>query len=128
MMALTNPAISRAARALTLASAGTLCLLAAGALGITVLGTVYRPGVVLDLPAPAVPKNASSRQATIPAPPPVSIDKVILAGRALIADPALIENSPQGPLPRIADDGRKPMAAYAAPALNGKFRIAIVVS
>ena len=56
------------------------------------------------------------------------IDKVILAGRALVADPALIENSPQGPLPRIADDGRTPMAAYAAPALSGKFRIAIVVS
>jgi uncharacterized protein len=31
-------------------------------------------------------------------------------------------------LPRIADDGRTPMAAYAAPALSGKFRIAIVVS
>jgi polysaccharide deacetylase 2 family uncharacterized protein YibQ len=31
-------------------------------------------------------------------------------------------------LPRIADDGRKPMAVYAAPATAGKFRIAIVVS
>jgi len=51
-----------------------------------------------------------------------------MAGRALIADPALIENSVQGPLPRIADDGRKPMAAYAAPAASGKFRIAIVVT
>jgi hypothetical protein len=40
----------------------------------------------------------------------------------------LIENSTQGPIPRIADDGRKPMVAYAAPAANGKFRIAIVVS
>ncbi len=39
-----------------------------------------------------------------------------------------MENSPAGPLPRIADDGRKPMTAYAAPAAGGKFRIAIVVS
>ena len=54
--------------------------------------------------------------------------KSVYAGRALVADPALIENSPQGPLPRIADDGRKPMTAYAAPARGGKFRIAIVVS
>ncbi len=34
---------------------------------------------------------------------------VIYAGRALMADPALIENTSLGPLPRIADDGRKPM-------------------
>jgi polysaccharide deacetylase 2 family uncharacterized protein YibQ len=41
----------------------------------------------------------------------------------------LIENSVIGPLPRIADDGRKPMTAYAGPVpANGKFRIAIVVS
>ena len=31
-------------------------------------------------------------------------------------------------MPRIADDGRKPMTAYAAPRRGGKFRIAIVVS
>ncbi len=129
MTALTNPAISRAARALALASAGVLCVLAAGALGITVLGKVHRPGVVLDLPAlvPARPA-AAPRAIAASAAAPVAIDKTIMAGRALIADPALIENSPQGPLPRIADDGRKPMTAYAAPANSGKFRIAIVVS
>ena len=56
------------------------------------------------------------------------IDKPVFAGTALVADPALIENTPLGPLPRIADDGRKPMTAYAAPAAAGKLRIAIVVS
>ena len=61
-------------------------------------------------------------------PPPVVIDKAVFAGKALIADPALIENSPYGPLPRIADDGRKPMNAYAGPAADGKLRIAILVS
>jgi polysaccharide deacetylase 2 family uncharacterized protein YibQ len=123
------PAPSRAARALALTSASALCVLAAGALGITVLGKVQRPGVLMDLPAPPPPKLIAASQATAaPAAPPIAIDKVVLAGRALVADPALIENSPQGPLPRIADDGRTPRVAYAAPAPGGKFRIAIVVS
>ncbi len=55
----------------------------------------------------------------------------IYAGSALVADPALIENTPAGPMPRIADDGRTPMqrlcAANAAP--SGKNpRIAIVIA
>jgi uncharacterized protein len=127
MTALTAP--SRAARALALTSASALCVLAASALGITVLGKVQRPGVVMDLPPPPPPRQIRTPQAAAaPTAPPVTVDKVILAGRALVADPALIENSPQGPLPRIADDGRKPMTAYAAPAPGGKFRIALVVS
>ncbi len=129
MTALTAPPISRATRALALASTSVFCLLAAAALGITVLGKVHRPGIMMDLPVQSLPKHISAPLAAAePATPPVMIDKVILAGRALVADPALIENSPQGPLPRIADDGRTPMAAYAAPALSGKSRIAIVVS
>jgi len=127
MSAAANLAVSRATRALALASVGTLCILTAGALGITVLGKVHRPGVTLDLPAPSGPAKPRPAAAA-PAAPPAPIDKIIMAGRALIADPALIENSAQGPLPRIADDGRKPMAAYAAPAPAGKFRIAIVVA
>ena len=129
MTVMTAPAASRAARALGLASASVLCFLAASALGITVLGKVQRPEILMDL-APPSPghKAVASHAATASAPPPITIDKPIFAGRALIADPALIENTPQGPLPRVADDGRTPMAAYAAPALSGKFRIAIVVS
>lgn len=128
MSAAANLAVSRATRALALASVGTLCVLTAVALGVTVLGKVHRPGVTLDLPAPAPSQRAPMPQAVAPAAAPDPVDKIILAGRALIADPALIENSAQGPLPRIADDGRKPMAAYAAPAMAGKFRIAIVMS
>jgi polysaccharide deacetylase 2 family uncharacterized protein YibQ len=57
------------------------------------------------------------------------VTKVIRSGSALVADPALVENTRLGPLPRIADDGRKPMTAYAASApANAKFKIAIVVS
>jgi hypothetical protein len=40
---------------------------------------------------------------------PTTIIKPVVAGNALIADPALIEQTQQGPLPRIADDGRTPM-------------------
>src|SRR5262249_44041931 len=61
---------------------------------------------------------------------PPKITEPVYAGRNLIADPALVEPTPSGPLPRIADDGRAPMAAYAGlisvPA--GRPRIAIVLS
>ena len=47
----------------------------------------------------------------------------------LVADPALVEDSPFGPLPVIAPDGRAPMAAYARPfdASDKRPRIAVVV-
>lgn len=47
----------------------------------------------------------------------------------LVADPSLIEKTASGPLPMIAADGRKPMAAYAGP-FNGadtRPRIAVVI-
>lgn len=64
-----------------------------------------------------------------PALVPATISQPIYAGKALIADPALIEPTAAGPLPRIADDGRKPMNAYAAPAPNtaGHPKIALVI-
>ena len=118
-----------AARALAFSTAFFFCALTAGALVITLLGHVRQPIVILNLDALIESKTAAKPVATADALPPlVVIDKPIYAGSALVADPALIENSPQGPLPRIADDGRKPMAVYAAPATAGKFRIAIVVS
>src|ERR1700744_1434056 len=116
-----------AALALAFTTAFVFCTLAAGALIITLLGNATRPGVSLDLSELTAPKPAEPL-AVAAAPPPVTIDKPVFAGSALVADPALIENSPSGPLPRIADDGRKPMVVYAAPAAAGKFRIAIVVS
>ncbi len=124
------PTASRAARALALASAGLVCALAAGALAITVLGKVNRPQVLLDLSAPPPPlRQMSPPKINVqPAAPPAAVTKPVFAGHALVADPALVENSPSGPLPRIGDDGRTPMAAYAASAAKGKFRIAIVVS
>ncbi|HEY2069372.1 MAG TPA: divergent polysaccharide deacetylase family protein [Rhizomicrobium sp.] len=101
------------------------------------------PQPTAPMPAPPTPgaqtpPAAPSGQQQGAAPPPIQlppqivptqVNKQIYAGRALIADPALIEQTAQGPLPRIADDGRTPMAAYAPPtvAAPGQPRIAIVV-
>ncbi|MGH6871710.1 MAG: divergent polysaccharide deacetylase family protein [Rhizomicrobium sp.] len=61
---------------------------------------------------------------------PQQVSKAVYAGRALIADPALTEQTADGPLPRIADDGRTPMAAYAPPstAAPNQPKIAIVLA
>jgi len=79
---------------------------------------------------PAQP--ASQPPGTVTLPPealPAEQAPPVATGRVLIADPALIEKTPQGPLPRIADDGTPPMRAYAAPAISaGKPRIAIVIN
>jgi uncharacterized protein len=50
-------------------------------------------------------------------------------GGHLVADPALVEDSPFGPLPVIAADGRMPMTAYAQPvkADDKRPRIAVVI-
>ncbi|MGH6827379.1 MAG: divergent polysaccharide deacetylase family protein [Rhizomicrobium sp.] len=108
--------------------------MAAAALTISILGKVHHPVVEMRL-SPLFQSTATEKQSgrTRNASPGAAsglapIDKPVFEGRALVADPALIENTPEGPLPRIADDGRRPMTAYAAPAASGKFRIAIVVS
>lgn len=115
---------------LAFASSFLACLLAAGALAITVFGRPAVPGITLELThdeAPvvaAVPAAPVVQNGTIVGP----VTGMVYAGRALMADPALIENSAIGPLPRIADDGRKPMTVYAAPApAAAKFKIAIMV-
>ncbi|HWC63268.1 MAG TPA: divergent polysaccharide deacetylase family protein, partial [Rhizomicrobium sp.] len=118
-------------RLLGVAGASVFCVLAAIALGITLFGKVRQPAARIELPPliQAKPKIAMPQAASAETlPPSPVIDKQLFAGKALVADPALVENSPSGPLPRIADDGRKPMNVYAAPAAPGKFRIAIVVS
>jgi polysaccharide deacetylase 2 family uncharacterized protein YibQ len=124
---------SKAGRALAFACSFTICLLAAGMLAITLLGRAHGPTIILDLPEtsentrkpPTTTAYSISGDGAVVGP----VTKTIYAGKVLLADPALVENTAQGPLPRIADDGRKPMTAYAAPAAAGaKFKIAIVVS
>ena len=92
-----------------------------------------QPQQTAALPPQTAPPAAAQPAAPVlppPAPPlPVKPLPPVLAGRALVADPALLEKTPQGPLPRIADDGTPPMRAYAAPVISaGKPRIAIVIN
>src|SRR6185312_495588 len=121
---------SKGGRALAFACSFTICLMAAGALAITLFGRPHAPAITMDLPAEVeshaeAPIVAQIGGGTATGP----VTHPMYAGRALLADPALVENTKQGPLPRIADDGRKPMTAYAAAApANAKFRIAIVVN
>jgi len=146
------------ARVLTFASAAFLGLLLAILVAVSLFGhaTDGEPLVTVDLnlPAPhgaigpprfagtgshaaaAISRPGTGLQGVPPgnAPQPASapaarIDKPVFAGKALIADPALIEATPQGPLPRIADDGRTPMAAYGPAAkADGRPRIALVIT
>ncbi len=119
----------KGARALALTGAALICLTMAAAATITLLGNGHGASVRLDI-APAVADAGPPmlRLEATPDTPMPAVTTVQHAGHSLIADPALIENTPLGPLPRIADDGRKPMTAYAAPAAAGKLRIAIVMN
>jgi polysaccharide deacetylase 2 family uncharacterized protein YibQ len=125
-----SDASPKAARILAVAGAGFFCALTAAAALITLFGGGTGASVRLDLasfaprPAPA----PALRLETAPDAPMPPVTKVQYAGRALIADPSLIENTRLGPLPRIADDGRRPMSVYAAPAAEGKIKIAIVMT
>lgn len=75
-------------------------------------------------PPLTTPSAEISQQQQVPA----RITKSLYAGAALVADPSLIEETAAGPLPRIGDDGRKPMSAYAPPVAGGKGpRIAILI-
>lgn len=100
--------------------------------GQAVMNAVPPPG---DVSATAQPGNSTLPQLpagepTVPANVvPGSITRPVYAGRALVADPALIEQTSDGPLPRIADSGRAPIDAYAAPAPPaGRPKIAIVIT
>jgi len=91
------------------------------------------PGRVPGVPASPSPLAPPGVPNAVPAPPPTpvptNITQAVYAGRALVADPALIENTAQGPLPKIGADGTPPLRAYAAPAPdNSHPHIAIVVS
>ncbi|HEU0163155.1 MAG TPA: divergent polysaccharide deacetylase family protein, partial [Rhizomicrobium sp.] len=131
---------SRSTRALAFAGSFVVCLLAGGILAITLMGQGHGPSYTLELsevagaaaPHGKAQSAAASTRDSGPEPAPAAaigpITQTLHAGRALLADPALVQNTPQGPLPRIADDGRKPMTAYAAPASGAKkFKIAIMV-
>jgi polysaccharide deacetylase 2 family uncharacterized protein YibQ len=132
---------------LALAWLALLAILILLGISVTFFGDPHAgdPVVIVDLARPAPhpvvlrPKAAMLPQtapAAVPqtteAPAPVltpGITRQVFAGRALVADPALVENTPAGPLPRVAADGTTPMRAYAPVAIaDGRPRIAIIIA
>jgi len=129
-------------RALAIAYAFVFALLVALAIAVVLFGKSQTSDVVIRLPVapPPVKPVVAPIAAPVPdvqtesVPPPVKPAATasavpVYAGTELVADPALIQMTDRGPLPRIAADGRKPMQAYAAPAGDStKPRIAIIIS
>jgi polysaccharide deacetylase 2 family uncharacterized protein YibQ len=127
------------ARALAIAYLAFFALLIVLGIAIWLFGNpragepVVRLRVVATTIA-AKPRNVAAAETAQPlAQPPTPASNTAVApayaGTALVADPALIEITASGPLPRIAADGRTPMQAYAAAAGDtSKPHIAIVIS
>src|SRR6202012_1417858 len=83
----------KARAALAFASSFTICLLAAGALSLTLFGRAHPAGVDLEWPATApVQKTHAPVAAPVataaPVTPGAQVTQVIRAGSALVADPA----------------------------------------
>jgi polysaccharide deacetylase 2 family uncharacterized protein YibQ len=102
------PKRTRSTRALVIAYAVAFALLGGAAGALNFLGDPAdgSPSVTIRmLPFPTVAEAATMRVHN------VFHDAREIQGR-LVADPALIEDSPQGPLPKIGPDGRTAMKAY----------------
>jgi hypothetical protein len=132
----------RALRVLAVAYASVFALLVATGIAVALFGKPQTSDVVVRLhvappvvkpvvapvavPVPEVPAE------TVPPPMqpgPTATAAPVYAGTELVADPALIQMTGRGPLPRIAANGRTPMQAYAVPvADSSKPRIAIVIT
>jgi polysaccharide deacetylase 2 family uncharacterized protein YibQ len=119
------------ARPLAIAYLIFFALLILIGVGVALLGNsrVGEPMVRLEISlsraAPRLAESARAAERAASAP----LTAPLYAGSALVADPALIETTDSGPLPRIAADGTMPMHAYAAPAGDGtKPRIAIIIT
>lgn len=91
--------------------------------------TPAEPAPAPEEPAPIPTKDTDPDAVPqeTPAPPPGTPAGDV---RPADPDPALIENSASGPLPRIAADGREPWQVYARPVagLSSRPRIALVIT
>ena len=103
-----------------------LVALAAGTVLWLDLTDLSRSGGAAPVVTPAEP---AAPEKTPPAKPPTG-PRPPAKGAVAAPDPALIEQGPYGPLPRIAADGRRPSKVYAAPAeaKTDKPRVAAIVT
>ena len=111
-------------RPLVIAYAATFVLLAAAATAVNFAGNPQDGSPVISIWLRPFPSAGEAEAMKLGA-----FHDTREIGGNLVADPALIEDSPQGPLPRIASDGRTPMKAYGrAFERGGKMpRIALVL-
>ncbi|MGZ5938403.1 MAG: divergent polysaccharide deacetylase family protein [Rhizomicrobium sp.] len=133
-----TPADARSrVRPLAIAYLAVFALLVLAGIAIAIFGNsrsgepVVRLQISEGLPGTKPAKLHIKAQAAAATTPqiPATIVQPIYAGTALVADPALIETTDNGPLPRIGADGRTPLQAYAVPVSDAtKPRIAIVIS
>src|SRR5689334_12612494 len=111
-------------RSLALAVSATVGLFLLGILAIAFVGSPEDgdPRAQLEL------LPVTDRAPALEAIPPGQAGRTI--NGHLVSQLALIEDSPDGPLPRIGADGRTPMAAYAAAfdLKDRRPRIAVVVT
>lgn len=85
------------------------------------------PGGIVPAVIPESEKTAQAPLPAAPAAPQITLPPI--AGGPLIANPALMEKTPTGYLPRIADNGTTPIQGYGTPFAGGtRPRIAIVIS
>jgi polysaccharide deacetylase 2 family uncharacterized protein YibQ len=94
-------------RPLPLAYAGFFALIAVLATTVNFAGDARDGSPVVSIPLRSFPSAGEASAMKLGA-----FHETRESGGNLIADPALIEDSPQGPLPKIAQDGRTPMKAY----------------
>jgi uncharacterized protein len=129
-----------------LISSGLIALIAIGGLLLpppSAKGPDESGGIVVTLQDPAghSPKDphtapGAGHTAAHPehAPPPNQVSDLgrtlVAANGAIVLEPALLERSPDGPLPIVAQDGRKPMTVYAAKydAADKRPRVAIILT
>jgi polysaccharide deacetylase 2 family uncharacterized protein YibQ len=106
-------------RALGAFWAAALLFLAFGAGSLAWLGPPMRS-------APVVTEAAAPE---LPPPPPSALPRAIPPDFAALAEPALLEATAQGPLPRIGPEGRTPIRAYGRPfdRTDPRPRLAIVI-
>lgn len=83
------------------------------------------PGAQVEIALPPVVRGAAVAPVKPESPPDTAYGRLIAGG-----DPALIERGASGPLPIVAQDGRKSWQVYAGPfdAADQRPRIAIVIA